>query len=81
MITVQSIVRVIMGVNVLLGAALTYFVNPLWVLYSAFVGVAIIQSGFTGICPGETVARRLGYKDATCGLTAADADAQAQATP
>src|SRR5689334_11039773 len=34
---VQSVVRVIMGTNVLLGAALTYFVHPLWVLYSAFV--------------------------------------------
>ena len=68
MINVQNIVRVIMGVNVLASAALTYFVGPLWVLYTVFVGCAILQSAFTGICPGESVARRLGFKDATCGI-------------
>ena len=66
---VQSIVRVIMATNVLLSAALTYFVDPRWALYTAFVGFAILQSAFTGICPGESVARRLGFKDATCDLS------------
>lgn len=69
MLKVQNIVRAIMGANVLLSAALTYFVDPRWVLYTVFVGFAILQSAFTGICPGETVARRLGFKDATCALT------------
>ena len=68
----QNAVRVIMGSNVLVSAALTYFVHPLWVLYTVFVGAAILQSAFTGICPGEKLVRRLGCDDGSCGVAAGD---------
>lgn len=72
MMKTQNAVRVIMGTNVLLSGALTYFVHPLWVLYTLFVGAAILQSAFTGICPGEKMVRRLGCQDGSCGLVSAD---------
>lgn len=48
----------------LLGAALTYFVDPLWILLPAFVGLNLIQSVFTGFCPPTLLLRKLGWVDA-----------------
>ena len=45
---------------VLLSLALGYFVSPYWFLLTAFVGLGMIQSAFTGICPAKNVLRMLG---------------------
>jgi hypothetical protein len=36
---------------VLLSAVLTFFVSPLWLLLTAFVGLNMLQASFTGFCP------------------------------
>lgn len=48
------------GVMVLISAALTYFVSPLWLLLTCFVGLNLIQSSFTGFCPAAMVFKKLG---------------------
>ena len=46
----------------LTGLALGQFVNPLWLLLSAFAGLNMIQAAFTGFCPAAMVFRAFGVK-------------------
>jgi hypothetical protein len=39
---------------------LTYFVTPYGLLLTAFVGVNMIQSAFTGFCPAALIFKRAG---------------------
>ena len=50
------------GVMILLSAALAYFVSPLWLLFTAFIGLNMLQSAFTGFCPAAMIMKRLGLK-------------------
>ncbi|KFN51746.1 hypothetical protein N790_04115 [Arenimonas malthae CC-JY-1] len=49
------------GVMILISAALVYFVSPWWLLFTAFIGLNLIQSSFTGFCPAAIVFRKLGF--------------------
>ena len=64
----ENAIRVLAGSLVLTSLALGHWVNPWWLLLAAFVGVNLIQSAFTGICPAETVLKKLGVGkgDAPC---------------
>ena len=53
-------IRLVAGVFVLLSLALGYWVSPLWFLFTAFVGVNLIQSAFTRWCLMEMILERLG---------------------
>ena len=48
------------GVMVLLSLALAHFVSPLWLWFTAFVGLNLLQSSITGFCPAAVVFRKLG---------------------
>lgn len=50
------------GVMVLLSVLLTYFVSPLFLWFTVFIGLNLIQSSFTGFCPAASVFRKLGIK-------------------
>jgi hypothetical protein len=54
--------RLIAGTFVLASLALGYFVSPLWYLFTAFVGLNLLQSAFTGWCLMMTFLRKLGVK-------------------
>jgi len=41
----------IVGVLVLLGVLLGFYINIMWLLVPAIVGILLIQSAFTGFCP------------------------------
>ena len=58
----ERYIRIIAGTVVLIGLALGTWVNPWWYLLSAFVGVNLIQSAFTGFCPPEILLKKLGVK-------------------
>lgn len=49
-----AFIRRLAGTVVLLSLALGWFVSPLGYLLGVFVGLNLIQSTFTGICPAET---------------------------
>lgn len=55
-------VRVVAGTFVLASLALGYWVHPGWFLFTAFVGVNLIQSAFTHFCPAEMILKKLGLK-------------------
>ena len=48
------------GFMILLSLALAHFVSPLWLWFTAFVGLNLLQSSFTGFCPAAMVLRKLG---------------------
>lgn len=50
------------GSVVLVSLILGYFVSPAWFLLTAFAGLNMIQSAFTGFCPAAIVFGRLGLK-------------------
>jgi hypothetical protein len=53
-------IRRFAGVFVLVSLALGWWVHPAWFLFTAFVGVNLLQSSFTGFCPLERVLGRFG---------------------
>jgi hypothetical protein len=48
------------GMMILLSLALTYFVSPWFWLFTAFIGVNLLQSSVTGFCPAAILFRKLG---------------------
>ncbi len=58
------LIRRIAGVFVLVSLALGYWVSPYWYLFTAFVGLNLLQSGFTKWCLMESVLERMGIASA-----------------
>ena len=56
----EHIIRVIAGTFVLASLALGTWVNHYWYLFTAFVGVNLLQSGLTKWCLVEDILRKLG---------------------
>jgi hypothetical protein len=56
----EMVVRRFAGGFVLGSLALGWWVSPWWFLFTAFVGVNLIQSSLTGFCPLERILGRLG---------------------
>jgi hypothetical protein len=61
--TVNEGLRLMAGAFVLGSLALGYFVHPAWFLFTAFVGLNLAQSAFTGVCPAMWVLRKAGLRD------------------
>jgi hypothetical protein len=59
---VEEAVRALAGVMVLLSVALSYWVSPWWMLLTVFVGLNLLQSAFTRMCPAIAIFRKLGLK-------------------
>jgi DUF2892 family protein len=55
----ENIIRRFAGVFVLSSLALGYFVSPYWLLFTAFVGVNLLQSSFTNWCPLEMMLKKV----------------------
>ena len=60
--SVEAGIRMVAGVFVLASVALGYWVNPWWFAFTAFVGLNLLQSAFTGWCPMMAILRRLGLR-------------------
>jgi hypothetical protein len=58
--TVERTLRLIAGAFVLASLALGRWVSPNWYWFTAFVGLNLLQSGFTNWCPMMTILRKLG---------------------
>ncbi|MEH7828232.1 YgaP family membrane protein [Gemmobacter denitrificans] len=50
------------GAMVLLSVALTMWVSPLFIWFTVFIGLNLLQSSFTGFCPAAIVFKKLGIK-------------------
>lgn len=56
----EMVIRRFAGGFILGSLALGWWVNPAWFLFTAFVGVNLLQSSFTGFCPLERILGRFG---------------------
>ena len=56
----ENAVRIMAGTMVLLSLTLSRVFSEYWLLLTAFVGVNLIQSAFTGFCPAENILRKAG---------------------
>ena len=54
------IIRGVAGAFVLLSVALGYWVSPYWFLFTAFVGLNLLQSSFTKWCLMEDILVKVG---------------------
>ncbi|NPV46209.1 MAG: DUF2892 domain-containing protein [Armatimonadetes bacterium] len=61
--TVERALRIIAGIMILISVVLTHFLSPWWLLFTAFIGLNLVQSGFTNWCPMMNILRALGLKD------------------
>ena len=52
------------GVMVLLSVVLTVYVSPLFVWFTVFIGLNLLQSSFTGFCPAAMAFRALRLRQA-----------------
>ena len=53
-------IRVIAGTLILISLALAHWVSPWWLLFTAFVGANLLQSGLTRWCLMEDILRTTG---------------------
>ena len=60
--TLENSIRLMAGTFVLASVVLGYLVSPYWFLFTAFVGLNLVQSSFTKFCPAEMVIGKLFFK-------------------
>ncbi|HEX6321944.1 MAG TPA: DUF2892 domain-containing protein [Burkholderiales bacterium] len=60
--TVERLIRIFAGFFVLVSLALGVWVNPHFLWFTAFVGLNLFQSGFTRLCPLESILRKVGVR-------------------
>jgi hypothetical protein len=56
---IENQIRAIAGVFILGSLILSHLHNPNWMYFTAFVGLNLFQSSFTGFCPLEIVLRKM----------------------
>lgn len=66
--SIDRAVLAMAGIMILASVLLAHFVSPLWLWFTAFIGLNLLQSAFTGFCPAAVVFRKLGLK-AGCAFT------------
>ncbi|EGR9010795.1 MULTISPECIES: DUF2892 domain-containing protein [Vibrio] len=60
--TLENAVRVFAGTMVLVSVILTVFVHSNFIWFSVFIGVNLIQSAYTGICPAAYFLKKFGFR-------------------
>ena len=65
--TTERYVRMAAGIFVLVSLSLGYWVHRGWFLFTAFVGLNLLQSAFTRFCPLELILQRCGVPSASGG--------------
>ncbi|MGD9832922.1 MAG: DUF2892 domain-containing protein [Piscinibacter sp.] len=66
--TIERAIRIMAGFFVMLSLALgvegsPIFVSKWFLAFTAFVGLNLFQSGFTGFCPPSFLLKKLGFKE------------------
>ncbi|AMG08529.2 DUF2892 domain-containing protein [Vibrio parahaemolyticus] len=60
--TLENAVRVFAGTMVLVSVILTVFVHSNFIWFTVFIGVNLIQSAYTGICPAAYFLKKFGFR-------------------
>ena len=64
--TIEKYIRVIAGSFILISVALAVLVSKWWLIWTAFVGINLIQSAFTGWCLATIILKKLGVPGSCC---------------
>jgi hypothetical protein len=71
--TVNRIVRIVAGFFIMLSLALAHLFGQVdlshmsWLWFTLFVGANLFQSGFTQFCPMDSILKKLGVPESSCG--------------
>jgi hypothetical protein len=57
---IDRIVLAFAGFVILLSVALSHYHHPYWLFLTAFVGLNLLQSAFTGFCPLALILKKMG---------------------
>ncbi|EOV0096532.1 DUF2892 domain-containing protein [Vibrio parahaemolyticus] len=60
--TLENAVRVFAGTMVLVSVILTVFVHSNFIWFTVFIGVNLIQSAYTGICPAAYFLKKFDFR-------------------
>jgi hypothetical protein len=61
----EQYIRAIAGTFILASLALGHWLSPYWYLFTAFVGLNLLQSAFTKWCLMEDILSKLGVPKST----------------
>lgn len=57
---IDKLILALTGSIVLISVALAHFVNPYWLIVTAFIGFVLFQAAFTGFCPSAMLLKKMG---------------------
>jgi len=60
---INAALRLIAGIMILISLLLTYIGGPMWLWFTGFIAVNLIQSAFSGWCPMISILRKLGMEE------------------
>lgn len=60
--SIDRIVLAFAGAVILISVLLAHFYSPYWLWLTAFVGVNLLQSAFTGFCPLARILKAFGAR-------------------
>jgi len=61
-VSIDRIVLAFAGAVILISVLLAHFYSPYWLWLTAFVGVNLLQSAFTGFCPLARILKAFGAR-------------------
>jgi hypothetical protein len=64
--TIERALRLIAGILLLVSVALSVYVSPKWLFFTAFIGLNLLQSGFTNWCPMMVILHKCGLRGDCC---------------
>ncbi len=60
--SIDRIVLAVAGAMILVSVVLAYYFSLYWLILTAFVGLNLLQSAFTGFCPLAKILKAMGAK-------------------
>ena len=60
--SIDRLVLAFAGFMILASLLLGVYVSPHWLWFTAFIGLNLLQSGFTRFCPLDMILRKLGVQ-------------------
>ena len=60
---VERMLRAIAGAFILISVLLAHYHSEYWLFFTGFVGLNLLQSGFTNWCPMMTILKKLGVPE------------------
>ncbi|MGB4599784.1 MAG: DUF2892 domain-containing protein [Trichlorobacter sp.] len=57
---IEQIVRIVAGAFIVISLLLAHFHSTQWLWFTGFVGLNLLQSGFTQFCPLSIILEKMG---------------------